>query len=154
MEECLHRLLGCGLRSFMPHDDDVFCGFIPGIFKGHRTHHIKIEAIALTQIEPFQIDMDGHSSFQHQQLLGVRSKEVAFSLDHLVGEREKRQRDREESAVLWGVLTGSLRSWCADSGALRAKNTCFAPWGGVNWLSHSGATAWSASGSTDGARLT
>ena len=50
--------------------------------------------------------------------------------------------------------TGSLRGWSADSSASRAKKTCFAPWGGVNWPSHSGAAAWSASGSTDGARLT
>ena len=45
------------------------------------------------------------------------------------------------SAVLWGVLRGSLRGWSADSSASRAKK-CFATWGGVttwggvNWLSH------------------
>jgi hypothetical protein len=31
----------------MPHDDNVFCGFIPGILKGNRAHHIEIEAVAL-----------------------------------------------------------------------------------------------------------
>jgi hypothetical protein len=35
-----------------------------------------------------------------------------------------------------------------------SKKSVFRLMDGVNWLSHSGATAWSASGSTDGARLT
>src|SRR5580698_494783 len=58
-------------RSTMPHDNNIFCELIPGILKGNRAHHVEIETIALKQIKPFQIDMDGYPSFQHQQLLGV-----------------------------------------------------------------------------------
>jgi len=68
------------------------------------------------------------SSQTSLQVRKVPTTEVAFSLDHLVGEREKRRRNREESAVLWGVLTGSLRGWSADSSASRQKNV-FRPMG-------------------------
>src|SRR5258708_672810 len=72
---------------------------------------------------------------KHERDVGkVPTTEVAFSLDHPVGEREKRRGIVRLSAVLWGVLTGSLRAWSTDSSASRAKKTCFAPWGGVNWL--------------------
>jgi hypothetical protein len=32
----------------MSHDDNVFCGFIAGILKGNRAHHLEIEAVDLT----------------------------------------------------------------------------------------------------------
>src|SRR6266536_1603123 len=54
--------------------------------------------------------------------------EVAFSLDHLVGDRENVGGIVGLSAVLWGVLTGSLRGWSADSSASRAKKV-FRPMG-------------------------
>jgi hypothetical protein len=43
--------------------------------------------------------------------------EVAFSLYHPVGEREKRRWDREDERRSLGVLTGSLLGWSAGSSA-------------------------------------
>jgi hypothetical protein len=76
--------------------------------------------------------------------------EVVFSLDHLVGEREKRRRDREAERR----SLGSPHGLAPRIPALHEPKNVFRPTGGVNWPSHSGATAWSASGSTDGAQLT
>jgi hypothetical protein len=45
--------------------------------------------------------------------------EVAFSLDHLLGEHEKCGRIVRLSAVFWGVLPGSLRG---GSGIKRVKS--------------------------------
>src|ERR1700687_93167 len=58
-------------QLFMPHDDDVLRGFIPGILEGNRAHHIEIEAVSFKKIEPLQINMNDDSSFQDQQLLRV-----------------------------------------------------------------------------------
>ena len=59
----------------------------------------------------------------------VPTTEVAFSLDHLVGEREKRRRNREESAVLWGVLTGSLRGLVRGFQRFTSQKNVFRPMG-------------------------
>jgi hypothetical protein len=51
------------------------------------------------------------------QVRKVPTTEVAFSLDHPVGEREKRRSDCEVKRRSLGVLTGSLRGWSAGSSA-------------------------------------
>ena len=53
----------------------------------------------------------------------VPSNGSSFSLDHLVGKRERHRRYREaERRSLGRVLRGSLRGWSADSSVSRAKN--------------------------------
>src|SRR5712664_2367739 len=88
-------------------------------------HSRRFDDVPVTSALPLVTDL--RRKYRHVR--NVPTTEVAFSLDHLVGEREKRRRNREESAVLWGVLTGSLRGWSADSSASRAKKNVFRPMG-------------------------
>ena len=44
----------------------------------------------------------------------VPTTEVAFSLDHLVGEREKRRRDREAERRFLGSAPGLASGWFRD----------------------------------------
>ena len=74
---------------------------------------LKSDTAAEKSNEQLSRDFPGRSIFDFcnniERITNSSRTSVALLFDHLVGEREKRRRDREAERRSQGVLTGSLR---------------------------------------------